>query len=406
MANDRSNPQFWIKVTREGGQAKKLGVDVDARITDFTFEDAEKTHKLTFTVDNFDLKHFDATPLIADGDLLEFSFGYPGNMSPPRSGVVTKVTGGIKLKVEALGKEFLLNKELKTRTHANMKRSDVAKLIAQEHGFGPSEQHIDDTQVVFPVISQTRLSDFQLLRQLAPKEGFEVYCDAAGFHFERRKLSKPPSATFTYYTDGTGTLLAFPNVEMDITTKPGAVNAKGVDLLKGKKVEARGDNASTKGRESLAPVLEVVDKQSGQTSLQSRKANETTVLTTARDPKDAQRQVDGAYQKAQMAAVKFKVPAVGDPQVGAKTIAEFRNIGVRLSGLYFLSTVTHKIGSSGYTMDIEARRDGTSSGSGSGTPAGSKGAQNNQAPAKPGEMKAVETVDKKSGQTTTVYKKS
>lgn len=405
---DLSAPQFTIKVTREGTQkGVRVGVDVDAKVTDFSFEDAEKTHKLSFSVDNFDLRHFD-DPIFKQGDLIEFAYGYVGEMSPPRQAVVTKVTGGTKLKVEALGKDYLMNKVLRVRAFENVKRSDVVRQIAQENGYSGADIDIEESEETFAQITQARMSDLQLCRELARKEGKECFADATGFHWHERRVGTKPTITFTYYTvkpdvPHVGMLLAFPNVDIDVTAKPGAVTVKARDPLKKKDIKEKADNQSTAGRDLLASVLEVVDETTGKTALETRRASEVTVASTATTQKDAAAQAKGAYKAAQNNAVKFKVSAVGNPYVSAKTVARFEGIGKRLSGAYFLATVTHKIGAS-YTMDIDARRNGTNS-SGTASGATANGKTNNQPSAGGGaggggkDLQPFEVVDEVNGVT-------
>lgn len=402
MTLNRGAPQFYVKILKEGvTKAEKIGVDVEAKVLSLTFEDAEKMHKLKLTLDNFDLRHFDK-PIISQGNILEFSFGYPDSMSRPRQAVVTKVTGGTVLTVEALGKEYLMNKVLRSRRFEHMSRSQIARKIAEEQGYGQAEQTIDDTVEVLSWTLQVRQTDYGFLRELAGKEGFELYCDATGFHFHKRKLGQKPKRVFTYYTDKTGDLMEFPKIEIDITSKPGAVTAVGRDPLKKTDIKEKADNESSKGRPALASVIEVVDVQTAQTSLQTRTATEVTVATTATSAADAASQAKGAYQKSQMAAVKFKVPAVGDPQVEAKTVCAFAGIGALLNGNYYIATVTHKLGTS-YTMDLDCRRDGTN-GAGVAT-AKSLGVKNNAKPDPHDGMVAVEIVDEKSAQTRVEWRK-
>lgn len=410
---DISAPKFFVKVTREGStKGTRVGVDVDALITELKFDDAEKTHKLHLKVDNRDLRHFDS-PIFKQGDIIQFSFGYSSDMSPPREAVVTKVTGDLVLSVEALGKEYLMNKELRVRRFENVKRSDVAAQIAKEQGYGASDTYIEDTKIMHPVILQARMSDYQLLRQLAQKEGFEVYTDATGFHFHKRDLKQRPQLTFTYYKakpeePRVGMLLSFPKIDIDVTGKPAAVTAVGRDPLKKKNFEARGDKNSTAGETTLASVVELVDAKTGSTSMESRKASEATVASTATTKEDAQRQADGAYSKAQMAAVKFKVPAVGNPYCMAKSVVKMDGIGKRLNGNYFLAAVSHTITTSGYKMELDCRRNGTNAGASSGAspakPPGPNGPQNTETPKAPGELTAREVVDNKNGMTRVEYR--
>lgn len=400
MSEERIAPQFHITATREGTtQGERIGVDVQVNITSFAFEDTEGAVKLAFEVDNFDLSQFD-DPTFVNGDLISATHGYDGNMSPAIQAVVmnsfgghrskrhktvslkqhhttsdASKEGGIKLKIEAIGKEILMNKERKTRSFTNMRRCDVARQIAQEQGYSGASIQIDDQGVGQPVILQSRMSDYELLRQLAHKDGVEVYIDADGFHYHRRKVGEKPIKTLTYYADATGadpgTIISF-SVSEDRTAKPGAINAVGIDPLKKTLISATGNDASASGRPVLAPVLTVlgekVNEQTGAITpdapLQTRVSSATTVVTTATTQADAQHQADGAYTKTQQAAVIVKLHCVGDPLIRAKQVIGIQGIGARHNGLYYVKTCKHQITTSGYTMDLECRRDGANHGTG------------------------------------------
>ena len=79
----RTEPVFYVKVAPEGEGAER--VDLSHKVLSFVFEDSEKkADKLLLTVDNWDLKNFD-DPVWRKGNILEVSWGYPGDMAPARS---------------------------------------------------------------------------------------------------------------------------------------------------------------------------------------------------------------------------------------------------------------------------------------------------------------------------------
>ena len=126
----RTEPAYYVKVAQEGAGAER--VDLSERVLAFAFEDSEKkADKLVLTVDNWDLKNFD-DPVWKKGNLLEVSWGYPGEMAPAREVVIQKVTGFQTLNVEGHAKSVLMNKVARCRTFENQKRSDVVRQIASD----------------------------------------------------------------------------------------------------------------------------------------------------------------------------------------------------------------------------------------------------------------------------------
>jgi phage protein D len=403
---DRSGPVLSVRLLDGADEP----VDLSGRVLSLSYEDAEKeADKLTLVVDNFDLSNFDA-PVFKQGNRLEVSWGYAGNMSPPREVIIQKVKGFQKLQVEGLSKAILMNKLARTRVFVDSKRSEIAATIAEENGYGPEIQFIEDTEEILPVVAQARMTDAQLLRQMAQREGFEFFVDYDGFHFHRRHLGQKPIRGFVWYVDRVGEILSI-DVENDVYAKPGAVTAKGRDPLAKEDIEERADNGSLPERDTLSSVIEIIDKRTGEASTVERaksNASETTFPTTEPTKGAAARQAEGVFVKAQQLTVQLTFTAIGDPSLVAKSLILISGIGQTLSGRYYVSSVKHDVGK-GYTMTVKTRRDGKSApatGSGSATDEGtpSKGKENEQEAPPPGEMSAVEVVDQRTGETRTEYR--
>lgn len=397
----RTEPVFYVKVVPEGGGAER--VDLSERVLSFTFEDSEKkADKLVLSVDNWDLSNFD-DPVWKKGNILEVSWGYPGEMAPARECVIQKVTGFQQLAVEAHAKSVLMNKLAKCRTFENKKRSDVAREVAEENGYGAQLQDIEDSAEVLPLITQARMTDAQFLRQLATREGFEFYVDFDGLHFHQRRLGQRPVRVFRWYTaPEVGEVLAV-NIENDVTAKPGAVRVRGRDPLTRRDIDERGSNATTT-RDSLAPVIEIVDPETGSTRLERRNVSEEVRTTPEASAGTARRVADARYRRSQQTTVELSATVLGDPNVLAKTVVEFQGISQRLSGKYFVKEAKHKIDSSGYTVELKCLRDGTSEVGGA--PSAGRPNRESAADADPNALRPVEVVDPETGATRIEYRRS
>ncbi len=395
----RTDPVIFVTVIPEGAAARRL--DLSDQVLSLVYEDSEsKADKLVLSVDNWDLRNFDDVTW-KKGNLLEVSWGYPGDMAPTRQVVVQKVTGFQTLAVEAHGTAMLMNKFARCRTFENMSRADVVRKIGQENGYGPTHQDVEDTGHVLPVITQARVTDAQFLRQLAGREGFAFYVDVDGLHFHKRRLGQRPSRVLRWYTPPeVGELIAV-HVENDVTAKPGAIDVRGRDPLDKKDIHARGSNAATE-RDSLAPVIEIVDPETGTTRLERRNVSEAIHTTAEPTAAIAKRQADARYRDVQQLTVKLTATVLGDPGLVAKTVVELQGISQRLSGKYYVHEAKHKIDGSGYTVELSCLRDGHSAIAG--PPSKGKPNRGTAADNDPDALRPIEVVDKETGQTHIEYR--
>lgn len=364
------DPVRWVNVILTDREE-----DVSDRVTQFSFdEESNKAAKLTFSVDNYDLSNFDE-PVIKNGNLVEFSFGYVGSMAPTRRGTIQKVTGSTTLSVEVLGLSILLAKYQKVRTFEQATIADVARRIAAENGYGEGETFVDDLGVdgdplpVLATIQQARMSDAVFLAQWARKIGFVFQADR-GFVFQRRKLGQLPLRKITYFRDpGVGDVLSF-NVENDVhAKKTSGASAKGRDPLRKETFEVRADNTENAGRTTLAPEVELftgISERDGAALPDTAKravASTTSTGTSAPDAASAKQEAGAVYAASQLSALEMTMEVRGDPRLAANLVVEVDGIGKKHSGNYFVQKATHKLGTT-YTTSLKLRRDGTSGGKG------------------------------------------
>ncbi len=410
---DRSAPGVRITLLpdeqAEGGEPLDLG----DRIIAFTFEDAErKADQVSIQLDaaprsRGDLSLFDRED-IAGGAILEVSWGYPANMAPPRRVVVRKLKAqmsgsGTTLTLEGRATSVLMDRESKTRVFENMSRADVARAVAEEHGYEGTLVDVEDTGEVLEVINQTGETDARFLRRLASREEFEFYVDDSGFHFHERRQSAAPTHVFTWYADpGRGDVLSV-NVESDLGRRAGRVTVRGRDPLTRSTIEETVNNDSAE-RETLAEVVEVVDPETGATTLETRNATATVAPTSAPTSERAGREAEARFRRSERGTVKLSMRVVGDPTLHAKSIVEVRGISGLLSGKYYVTDVKHVVSSSGYVCELKLTRDG------SGRRARQvaqeqRGERNRSEPSAGGSMTEVEVVDPDTGATRVEYRR-
>lgn len=339
---------------------KRVRVDVSEYVLSLRYEDVDdKADKLTVTIDNDDLSNFDE-PLFRAGNGMLVSWGYPDIMTVERLMKISKVSGFRSLTLEALGGEVALDKIERLEAWKNVKRSDVARIIAERWGYrAPNFQWIDDTEVVFPQITQPKMTDGQLLRKLAREQGFVWYIQQDGFHFHKRRDADPPIRTFRYYADQPDpeiSAILDISIEIDVTRR-GGVQMRGYETLERFGIKLDGTEITEDERRGFAVIKEARGQEALGTPLQETATigiERTNATTRAELKQNTAKALDDSMKES----VKMSLTIIGDPNIYAKTKIAVEGIGKRLSQDYYVKSVTHNIGS-GYTCQLECLSDGS-----------------------------------------------
>lgn len=355
---DLTAPGFYVAVasSRSGGEERAP----PERLISLAFEDLEaKADKVVVVVDNYDLTQLDSS-LWQPGNILTFQFGYPGAMSPRRRMKIQTVKGFSQLTVEAHGEESEMNKVLGDGTERweNVTRADVVRDIARRYGFRDEELHVADTTLTIPQVTKAVLTDLQLIRSLAEREGFEFYVDYDGLHFHPQNTSQPPVREWTYFIDqGRGDIESIAVDDDRAPGKPGAFKMVGRDPRTKETFVVAGDDSTTQRtalaprRTTFAPYEDDAPATGGQLWTKP-----TTELTKAA----AERSAQGTQRRQQMRAMNLTLGMRGDALLLAKTIVRINGLGPTLSGMYYVTEVKHgPLSASGYRMTVKVKRDGT-----------------------------------------------
>ena len=212
----------------------------------------------------------------------------------------------------------------------------------------------------------------------------------------------------TWFLDpGRGDIISV-SVEGDLQRRTGRVEVRGRDPLAKTTVESSATSATVE-RATLSDVLEVVDRETGATSLQERNATTSVHPTSAPTPAAAERESAARYRRAERETGKLALQVVGDPTLRAKQVIEVRGISSLLSGKYYVSVAKHVISSSGYVVDLKLTRDGTGArrGAGPGATGQPQGGEPNRTAPTTGTstVTELERVDPETGRTVVEYRR-
>ena len=395
---DRRAPGVRISVLPSERSSAGEPLDLQNRILAFSYEDSEqKADRMIVQLDNQDLSLFSRAELMG-GALLEVSWGYPGAMAPSRRVVIKKFRGFTTLNLEGLALAVLLRREAKTRQWEHTTRSEVVRSIAAEYGYSGPFLELEDTAEVLD-LQQTAESDAHFLRRLAVKEGFLFYIDDSGLHFHPRRQHQAPQHLFVWYA-GQANVLSV-SVESDLLQRAGKVVVKGRNPLTRTTIVASASSATT-ARTTLGETLEVVDPETGTTSLQQRNATAIVRPSAVSREKSIQQEADTRFRTAERTTIKLSMQVVGDPTLRAKSLVEVRGISPLLSGLYYVTEVKHQISGAGYVCDLALTRDGL--GTQPTSNVAPQGGQRNRSVPVASQVREVEIVDPETGTTKLEYR--
>jgi len=356
----RTEPVIMVTVIPEGSPAAR--VNLSNKILEFEYEDDEaKSDRLRLTIDNNDLSNFD-DPIWRKGNYIDVTWGYPEALAPTRRCRIQSVKGFQKLKVEAVGREVVLNAVVKSRVFRNMTRGQVVQQIAVEQGYRSTDLlHIEDTEVEYPTIVQARLTDAQFIRRLAHKEGCQWYIDFDGFHFHRRDVTQKPRRVLEWRGAALGNdalEIIKIEVENDITARPGRVLVVGHDPGAREGIAHPVSHDADPHQETLGHVVEAPGSDTPKVPGFKGVAQDATHLTTETNPKAVERHAAALFKRGSQVAVQISLEMLGDPNMLAKSVVELRGVGKRLSQPYYVKTVTHKI-RNGYQCVLKMVSDGS-----------------------------------------------
>lgn len=324
------------------------------------------------------------------GIAVRFRFGYPNNLTQPRSFTIRKMKGAGNeiLTVTGFSAEFALDNEKKNREFVNVTYVDIATEIALEAGY-PLDRIVVPTPREFNLpfyesVNQVAETDAQFLRRLAKDlPNIVFWMDESYFHFHEPQHGKRPRRVIEYKT---GMLIG--NVvgldsDLNLVQKPDKVTKKGYDQ-KAKQEKSAVANSQQEGKVLGAYEPGLFDKGATNSLIYDSKTGigvETYVLgdhvveynegglpvvvglvekeqaevapSTADDSTALQAEADQKLKKKKGSRIKFSLrcdPA--DPQFKAKEVIELRGATI-FDGPSYVKEVQHTVRPGKYDQEAK-----------------------------------------------------
>ena len=344
-------------ITIEG---KELLEDITSDIVSVSYEDhASDADMATLVVNNKNSKWVDSD-VFDKGKTVEVYLGYGQALERMFKGRIVRPElrfpedGVPTLTVRAydLSHQMRRDKEKTNTTFENVTDSQLAEKVAAKHGFSPRSMVIDKTDAVIPYIAQGNDSDWDFLKERATRIGFELFVELDEFHFHKpRDYVKRIPGTFEYMRN----LKSF-EPRLSVSEQVSKVIVKGWDAKKKEPIVAIATSATAGER----PVL---GAQSGSDFVKDDFGEDVKVLhdRVPSSQKEAEEIAKAYFRAKEYGLIEAHGTCIGETELKAKSIIAIAGVGVKFSGVYYMTKVVHTSDDGGYHCEFDCKRNAVSS---------------------------------------------
>lgn len=293
---------------------------------------------------------------IKEDYLTQFQLGTPievavglNQTSPIFTGEVTALEpsfgsgeGGDTLRIQAFNRLHRLTFGTHQRTFQKMTDSEIASRIADEVGL---TGEVEDTVTQREHVTQENVNNLAFLLDLKPSN-YEVKVEDKTLFFRSTREPEGPVVNLAYRRD----LLHF-TPRLRAVPEGGKVEVRGWDVKNKKLIlgtAGAGDEASKMG-----------GTKSGAEISATAFAPSTRAITDRGvvDADEAQRIAKAWYNRQQRDFVEADGECPGIPALRAGVTIEITDIGKPFSGIYYVTSATHTVGTGGYRTGFKVRRN-------------------------------------------------
>jgi Bacteriophage probable baseplate hub protein len=326
-----------------------LGLEVASVQVDNTLEGADQ---FTFVINNgFDiaLRDFPHLRIFELGAPVQIHMGY-GDLQKLElllNGLVTSVntsfpsSGPLQITVSGYDLSYPLTKGKRSHNWENAKDSDVVRQIAGRHNLQPE---VKDSEVVHPKIEQSQESDFQFVRKLAERNGFEFFVFDKTLHFSPPANGESGTIKLEW---GQG-LVSF-SPEVTLAEQVTEVEIRGWNVRTKQEIIGRARAGDEPGRDpkrlSGAEYLRKICKEKAVLRIRQ----------PVYDQQEADRRARSVLKLRSEKFIKGSGESIGIPALRAGRNVELAKVGEFFSKTYYVEQTTHKVDSSGYKTTFRVK---------------------------------------------------
>jgi phage protein D len=250
--------------------------------------------------------------------------------------------GAVVFRVSGYDRLYRLGFGRKTRSFRHVKDSDIAAQIAQDWRLTP---RVEATDVTHEYVLQNNQTDREFLAERARRLRYEVRVEDRSLYFQKAREDARKITTLTY---GETLIDFFPR--LSTLNQTSQVEVRGWSVKDKEPIVGEagsGDTISTMGGQKTGAALSAEIAGDSKRTLSG--GSEAT-----RD--EAEARARAGLNQSVTEFVTGEGRCIGNPEIKAGQVVELKGLGERFSGLYYVVSCTHTIGSRGYHALFSVRR--------------------------------------------------
>jgi phage protein D len=285
--------------------------------------------------------------LFALGAAVEIRLGSVGDLHPVLQGEVTSLEPVFSaanpplLTVGGYGYAHRLTRMRRSRSFTTMTDSAIAAQVARDAGL---RAEVTDSRVRLGYVAQANQTDWAFLRERAARIGYEVVVRDKVLQFRPPATTAHPQATL-----GIGREVTEFRPRLTAVGQVGEVTVRGWDVV---------TKQAVVGRRTAATVAPMGATRSGAKTADA--AFGTSILTHV-DLRPGKAEADmiaaGNLAVGALGHVRATVECGGRPALRVGGVVQIEDAGVRFSGPYYVTGVTHTLDAEGYRTSLTVERN-------------------------------------------------
>jgi Bacteriophage probable baseplate hub protein len=329
---------------------KHEGLEIASIQIDNTLDSADR---FTFTINNifnFTQREFIRLKGLFDfGRRVDIRMGYLtiDKLTLMHQGLITSVNASFpagsmpQLTVSGYDLSYGMMQGKISHNWGKKKDSDIARELAGKHKL---KANVQDSHVEHPKIEQNQQSDYQFLKTLAERNGYELYVFHDTLFF--REPANDESGTLTLEW-GKG-LLSF-SPEINIAEQVTNVEVRGWNVDRKQEIVGKARKGDEPGRDRGR-------KSGGEFNAEACKQDITLrVRLPVYSQQEADRQAKAILKKRSEGFVKGSGESIGIPEILADKNIALKGLGDMFSRTYYIEQSTHTINTSGYKTSFRVK---------------------------------------------------
>ncbi len=229
------------------------------------------------------------------------------------------------------------------RTFSDMKDSDITSSIASDWGLSAE---VKDTGVKLPYLYQNNQSDLEFLLDRAKRIRYELHVDDKKLFFKPAQENEPASLTLENRVD----IYEF-NVKLSTRYQGDEIKVQGWDYVKKDIISATAKSGNK--------VSQMSSKETGSDMTKSAFGASSSAVVDEYlvDASDAEKVAVARYNAHLVESVTGEGRGAGYSSLRAGKTVEITGVG-RFEGIYYVTSTTHTIDTTGYNTSFKVRRVG------------------------------------------------